>query len=98
MVLKKYRVMVEGANFLISLDDEPTKLGFFTTRYVEAQDAREAEAKAMDMLRVELSELVQNDMADSPVMFLEDITELDSFLDCPTPGTGFSWFPDDKGH
>ena len=90
--------MVEGANFLITFDDEPTKVGFFTTRYVEAQDPREAEAKAMDMLKAELSDLVENDMTDSPVMFLEDITELDSFFDSPTPGTGFSWFPDDKGH
>ena len=90
--------MVEGANFLITFDDEPTKLGFFTTRYVEARDAREAETKAMEMLRVELADFVQNDVADSPVMFLEDIAEVDSFLDCPTPDPGFSWFPDDKGH
>ena len=88
---------MEGANFLITFDEEPAKLGFFTTRYVEATDAREAETKAMDMLRVELADFVQNDVADSPVMFLEDIAEIDSLLDCPTD-TGFSWFPDDKGH
>lgn len=89
---------MEGANFLITFDDEPAKLGFFATRYVEARDAREAETKAMEMLRVELADFVQNDLADSPVMFLEDIAEVDSLIDCPTSNTGFSWFPDDKGH
>jgi|SRR6185503_5391750 len=97
MPLKKYRVMVEGANFLITFDDEATKHGFFTTRFVEANDPEAAETIAMDMIRLELADLVENDMADSPVMFLEEIEEIDSLIDCP-PGAGFAWFPDEKGH
>jgi hypothetical protein len=52
----------------------------------------------MDMIRLELAHLVENDMADSPVMFLEEIEEIDSLIDSPVPGAGFAWFPDEKGH
>ena len=90
--------MVEGANFLITIDNEATKHGFFTTRVVEADGPEAAETIAMDMLRLELADLVQNDLADSPVMFLEEIEEIDSFIDYPEPRTGFAWFPDEKGH
>jgi hypothetical protein len=98
MHLKKYRLMVEGANFLVTFDNETAKYGFFTTRFLEAENESDAEANAMDMLREELADIVQNDLADSPVMFLEEIEEIGSFADCPAPGTGFVWFPDEKGH
>jgi hypothetical protein len=98
MPLKRYRVLVEGANFLITFDNEATKHGFFTTRFVEADGPEAAETIAMDMIRLELADLVENDMADSPVMFLEEIEEIDSFIDSPSPGAGFAWFPDEKGH
>lgn len=97
--MKKFKVTVEGVNFLVRVDTETTKLGFFTTRFVEAQDEQEAENKTMDMLRVELETLVQNDKSDSPIMFVEEIDELDSFGEFRVPGTGFTWYPDEgKGH
>lgn len=96
--MKKYKVLVEGANFLITFDDETSKHGFFTTRFVEARTEEEAESETIEMLRVELEEVVKNDQADSPVMFIDEIVELDSFGDFPVPGTGFVWFPDEKGH
>ena len=97
--MNKYKVTVEGINFLIGVDDEIRKYGFFTTRFVEAWDADEAEAKVMDMLRVELKELVQNEKSDSPMMFVEEIEELKTFGKFLVPGTGFTWYPDDReGH
>ena len=97
--MKKYKVRVQGTNFLIRVDTEPTKLGFFTTRFVEAQDEQEAENRRIDSLRVELKELVENDKSDSPMMFVEEIEELESFGEFRVPGTGFTWYPDEgKGH
>lgn len=96
--MKKYRILVEGANFLITVDDETSKHGFFTTRFVEARTEEEAEHETIEMLRVELADVVQNDQADSPVMFIDEIVELDSFGDFLVPGGGFTWFPDEKGH
>lgn len=97
--MKKYRVMVEGVNFLIEMDSEVRKFGFFTTRFVEAGDKEEAEARALDMLRVELKRLVRNEKSDSPMMFVEEIEELETFGEFIVPGTGCAWYPDEReGH
>jgi hypothetical protein len=97
--MKKYKVMVEGVTFLIGMDSEIRKYGFFTTRFVEAWDKDEAEARVMEMLRVELKTLVQNEKADSPMMFVEEIEELETFGEYNVPGAGFAWYPDEReGH
>ena len=97
--MKKYRVMVEGVNFLIEMESEVRKFGFFTTRFVEAWDKEEAEAKAIEMLRVELKRLVRNEKSDSPMMFVEEIEELETFGEFIVPGTGCAWYPDEReGH
>ena len=36
--MPKYRVQIDGRNFLIDIDGEVTKRGFITFRYVEADD------------------------------------------------------------
>lgn len=97
-MMKKYRVFVEGMNFLIEFDNKPSKYGFYTTRFVEAIDPTDAENKAMEMLRVELINVVLNEQTDSPIMLVEEIDELQSFGDVLIPGAGFSWFPEEKGH
>jgi hypothetical protein len=98
-VPKKFKVMVEGVNFLIDMDNELGKYGFYTTRVVEAADETEAEALAVEMLRIELLKSVRNEASDSPVMFVEEIEELKSFDEFRKPGGGFVWYPDErKGH
>ena len=49
--MKKFRVFVRGENFLINLDDVKQKVGFYTTRFIEAQNEEAAEYAVMDMLR-----------------------------------------------
>ena len=98
MSLRKYKVLVEGANFLVSFDSETAKYGFFTTRFVEAEDSEEAENQAVELLRQELATVVENDHSDSPVMFVDEIEEIDSFEGVNMPGSGVVWFPDEKGH
>jgi hypothetical protein len=97
--MKKYKVLVEGVNFLIEMDSEIRKYGFFTTRFVEAWDQDEAEARVIEMLRVELKTLVQNAKSDSPMIFVEEMEELETFGEFRVPGTGFAWYPDEReGH
>jgi hypothetical protein len=96
--VKKYKVMIEGANFLIELDDATTKHGFFTTRFVEAEDEEAAENQAIEITRMELANRVKNDRDDSPVMFVEEMVEIGPFEEFPVPRPGFVWFPDEKGH
>lgn len=91
--------MVEGINFLIQGENDIEKLGFFTTRFVEARDEQGAEKLAIDILRRELKPLVQNEESNSPMMFVETIEEIDSFPDLDPPGIGFVWYQDEeKGH
>lgn len=94
--MKKYRVRTEGKNFIVKIDEIPEKLGFFTTRFIEAENEQEAEKKALDLIRNELSGAVLNDRSNPPVMFTEEVIELDSFGDNLTPGSGFTWYSDDE--
>lgn len=81
----KYRVLINGQNFLVQIDDEgtdgPRKLGFFTNVYVEAADEAAAEQKAIELLQEddELVELVLNPDDDNPQVFVEEVEALRSF-------------------
>lgn len=96
--MKKFRVFVRGENFLVNLDDVEEKVGFYTTRYVEALDEETAEYAVMDMLRGDpkLAKGVLNDKSDPPMMYAEDVEEIDSLEGLPLPGTGFAFYPDEK--
>jgi len=91
--------MVEGHNFLIGVENEIRKHGFYTTRFVEARDEEEAETKVVEMLRNDASlvALTQNDRSDPPMMYVEEIEELKSFGEFNVPGSGFSWYPEQGG-
>jgi hypothetical protein len=91
-------VLVRGENFLISLDDVDQKVGFFTTRYVEADDDESAELAAIDLLRNDpkLVKGVLNNRSDPPRMHVEEIEELESFEGLRMPGTGFAFYPENS--
>ena len=101
---KKYKVLVRGENFLMNLDGKNQRLGFYTTRFVEAQNEEGAEEKAIALLRDDpkLRSSVLNDQSDAPVMFAEEIVELTSFDGLKMPGTGFVFYPkeseESEGH
>ena len=92
--MKKYKVFVRGQNFLLNLDGKRQQLGFYTTRFVEAQNDQEAERNAISMVRNDptLRDRVLNEKSDAPTMFVEEITELQSFEGPNLPGTGFSFY------
>ena len=96
--MKKYKVFVRGQNFHLHLNGEARKLCFYTTRFVEAQDDHEAEEKAISTLRNDptLRDRVLNDKSDAPMLFVEEIAELDSFDGVTLPGTGFSFYTGDE--
>lgn len=94
--MKKYKVFVRGENFLINLDGVNQKMGFYTTRFVEAENEEAAEYAVMDMLRSDpkLVKGVLNEGSDPPMMYAEEIEELKSFKEFPVPGTGFAFYPE----
>jgi hypothetical protein len=46
-----FAVMLRGENFEITLDQGPSRFGFFTTRFVRAKDEQEAEHLAVALVR-----------------------------------------------
>lgn len=97
MGMKKYKVFARGKNFLINLDGVNQKVGFYTTRFVKAENEEAAEYAVMDMLRndPQLVKGVLNEESDSPMMCAEEIEELKSFEDYPVPNTGFAFYPEE---
>ena len=93
--MKKYKVFVRGENFLLNFDGVNQKFGFYTTRFVEAEDEEAAEYAVMDLLRgdPQLVRSVSNEDSDPPMMFAEEIEELESFKGFTVPGAGFTFYP-----
>ncbi|HEX6733126.1 MAG TPA: hypothetical protein VF074_24100 [Pyrinomonadaceae bacterium] len=96
--MKKFRVFVRGENFLINLDRMNQKPGFYTTRFVEAEDEEAAEYAVMDLLRSDpkLVKAVLNEKSDPPMMYAEKIEELDSSEAFPDPAVGFAFYGEES--
>ena len=90
--MPKYGVLVEGNNYLIQTDGKPTKLGFFTHRFVEAAAPRFAAEIALDLVRDELKGTVLNDETDTPLLRVDEMKLMDTFEGCLVPGRGFTFF------
>jgi hypothetical protein len=95
--MKKYRVFLQGKNCLLNIDDKTEKTGFYTTRFVEANDELEAENKSVELIRndPQLRQSVLNEKGDPPIIYLEDIEEISDFDGINTPGAGYTFYPDD---
>ena len=91
-----YSVTIRGENFCLKLNGEPARLGFYTTRFVEAGSVREAEYAAIDLLRADDKlQDVLNDKDDPPMMFVEEIEEIETEEgEIPTQH-GFAFYADE---
>ena len=91
--MPKYSVMINGENFLLCLDGEEKKMGFYVVRYVEADCPENAELAAVKLVRGigRLRAITRNTPDDPPMMYLEEMHELASFDDIENlePGLGF---------
>ena len=96
--MKKFSVLIHGRNFLIRLDKKIERLGFYTTRYVEAEDSALAEFKAVELIQndKELNQNVINTSENPPMLYAEEISEIESFGDINPPGGGYSFYRYDQ--
>ena len=80
----------------MNLDQGPHKYGFYTTRFVEAEDSKEAENIAVEIIKNDnkLKPSVLNEKSNPPKIYVEEIVELDSFDDIKTPGGGYTFYPE----
>jgi hypothetical protein len=81
--MRKYRLLMNGRNYLIHSDGKPKKHGFFQDLYLEADNPRQAEALAVARIRFnkELKDAALNRQDDPWVVYLDTIWELDNFND-----------------
>jgi hypothetical protein len=93
--MPSFTVTINGRNFLTEIGGLPKKLGFFTTRDVEAVDQQQAVAIAMQLMRGsdKLRALVRNPASDPPQMFVEEVVAIDR-VDPSKPVPGFSFYDD----
>ena len=96
--MNKYRVSLQGENFLLSFDGKPEKHGFYTTRFVEANDPKEAETISINLIRndPDLKAAVLNKQGDPPMIYTKEIEELINFKDIEPPGGGYTFYPENS--
>jgi hypothetical protein len=94
--MNHFRVFLKGQNFLLNVNGEPKRLGFFTTRFVHANNRDGAELLAVDLIRNDtwLRDSVLNERADPPRIFAEEIDVVEA-SEVPDVQSGFSYFPMD---
>jgi hypothetical protein len=97
-MMKKYRVMLEGQNFLIEMDGKVGKYEFYQTFFLEAGSPAEAENAAVQKVRTnpDLRSAVRNSKDDAPTMHLEEIEEIQKFPKGTRRATGRAWYSEDK--
>jgi len=97
--MKRFKVKLHGKNFLLNLDGEPKKFGFYATRFVKAEDPQEAEKIAVILTHQNpnLRKTVLNETDDRPKINLEEIKEV-SFLKffAKKSTTDFTFYPENE--
>jgi hypothetical protein len=98
-LMKRFEVKLHGKNFLLNLDGELKKFGFYATKFVKAENPQEAEKIAIILIRQNpnLRDTVLNENADRPTINLEEIKEI-NFLKffAKKSTTGFTFYPEDE--
>jgi hypothetical protein len=97
--MKRFKVKLHGENFLLNLDGELKKFGFYATIFVKAENPQEAEKKAIILIyqNPNLRDTVLNEHADRPTINFEEIKEV-NFLKffAKKSTTGFTFYLEDE--
>lgn len=85
----KYRVFVNGQNLFANFDGQVKRVGFYTTRFLEARSPREAGDIAVDLIRQDshLCGITLNQQDDPLMLFVDEIEEVNSL----EAATGFAF-------
>src|SRR3989344_575971 len=95
ILMPLWQVRLNGKNFWLRMNGSPGRFGFYTTRYVEATDAREAELVAVQLIRddPELRGVI-NERADPPMIHAEEIIPV-PVPDAKVPNAGYTFYPEE---
>lgn len=87
----KYRIVINGSNYILNNEGIPTRMGFYATRFIDASSATEAEKKAIESIKNDptLNEGILNDSKDQPILSIENIEES---IDPGGPEKGYTFY------
>ncbi len=86
-----------GENFLVELDGEVAKRGFFQNVSLDAVSQKNAEREAVQQIRsdAELHYITRNTTEDPPRVLVEELSETERPVGNGTALSGRSWFTED---
>jgi hypothetical protein len=90
-----YRVLLKGENFWLEFEKRRERVGFFTTRFLEAAARSSAERMALAIIQAESRLTPLNDPADPPRIVADEIEEV-SQANIPAVVPGFAFFADEE--
>jgi hypothetical protein len=95
--MRKFRVTINGRNYLMDWEGERKRIGFFKIFFLEAEDPQAAENLAVAKIIADpkWEGTILNDESDPPMMYLDSLTELESTADVSAPETGYIFYPDE---
>lgn len=95
--MKWYKCFVAGENFPGELVGEDCLVGFYTTRFVQAENTESAEMLGLELLRAEDSLQLPDGVTplDSAKVYFEEIDEVDE-SEVPETQSGFTFFKMDS--
>jgi hypothetical protein len=78
--MPSYRALIEGRNFLVSVEGRTRRHGFYQTVFVQAADPIVAEADAIQIVKddAQLKQMTQNDQSDPPMLLLDSLYEIEA--------------------
>lgn len=93
-----FRCFVRGENFAVVMDGRQELLGFYVTRFVEADNPEGAEAEAVAVLKADprLAPPPGHTPTGRARVFFEQITEVPA-ADVPARPPGFTFYATDDG-
>jgi len=91
--MASYRALIEGKNFLLSLDGKVARHGFFQTVFVGATDPATAESEALSKVKGDetLKAQTQNATDDPPVLYVESLEEVED-SEVPSDAHGRTYY------
>lgn len=97
--MKRFEVQLQGKNYLLNIDGELKKFGFYVTKFVKANNSEEAVKKAKILIHQDayLKSSVINEGGHRPSINLVKIYEIGFFkFFINKSATGFTFYVEDE--
>jgi len=90
--MKKYTIMLSGTDLTATIEGIVKNLGYFTTRFIEADDETSAISKAIYSVRKEIENQFPLTDINTHLINIESSYEVESFGEHTPPGKGFTLY------